>query len=344
MEHTQPSSRRNPERPSEAEWPLSRVLAALVLVPSVPMLLASAAALLLFYMAPVRFGNLISRLPGESLIRTILVFAPATLLAVVVLALLYAVDQGGSEDIIAAERSRSAAARPVKTGGYAPAAIRQTALTLSVIPLGVALLFALAVWSLSFISPGRFDRFIEPFPAERYLRALVPIAPWILFLLVLAVIAAITVQRERLRAQGSSRWMQDLMRGASEWTRWVVSAMLTFALPALGVSILALSLAWLRPERVSLWIERLPFDSLVRIGLLFAPPMLFTVVVLAALYLQAGGAQAPSATRREAPTGQNRQSRSLRSVLATAVLVVGLTFTVSLGFGLLGTVLYLVLR
>ncbi len=77
----------------------SRVVATLVLVPAVPMLLLSIASLGLFYLAPVRFGQLISRLPGESLIRTALVFAPATLFAIVVLATLYAVEkpvQGGA--------------------------------------------------------------------------------------------------------------------------------------------------------------------------------------------------------------------------------------------------------
>lgn len=343
MEHTQPTARRNPEQSDESSWPFSRVLAALVLVPSIPMLLASAAALLLFYMAPVRFGNLISRLPGESLIRTILIFAPATLLAVVVLALLYAVDQGEGEEPIGRDKESAEQVRPAAAGGYTAVAVRQTALTLSVIPLGVALLFSLAIWSLSFISPGRFERFIEPFPGERYLRALVPVAPWVLFLLVIVLIAVITVQRERSRTEGSKRWMQDLVSGAGAWARWAVSAMLAFALPALGVSLLALGAAWLRPERVSAWIEKLPYDSLVRIGLLFAPPMLFAVVVLAFLYLQSGRESEPKTTA----SGESERDafvRPLRSVLATGVMVVGLTFTVSLGVGLLGTVAYLLLR
>jgi hypothetical protein len=119
---------------------------------------------------------------------------------------------------------------------------------------------------------------------------------------------------------------------------------LTFALPALGVSILALALTWLRPERVSRWIEKLPFDSLVRIGLLFAPPMLFTIVVLAVLYLQAGRDQPAAVSKRDDQAMEKKTIRPLRSVLATGVLVIGLTFTVSLGFGLLGTVAYLILR
>jgi hypothetical protein len=342
MEHTQPTARRNPEQNGESNWPFSRVLAALVLVPSIPMLLASAAALLLFYMAPARFGNLISRLPGESLIRTILVFAPATLLAVVVLALLYAVDQGEGEPLVA-QQKESIQPGKAAAGGYTAVAVRQTVLTLSVIPLGVALLFSLAVWSLSFVSPGRFERFIEPFPGERYLRALVPVAPWVLFMLVIVLIAFITIQHERSRSENSRRWMQDLVSGAGVWARWAVSAILTFALPALGVSILALGAAWLRPERVSVWIEKLPFDSLVRIGLLFAPPMLFAVVVLAFLYLQSSRDPEPRATV-PGVSEDHEQTRPLRSVLATGVLIVGLTFTVSLGVGLLGTVVYLLLR
>lgn len=340
MEHTQPSAGQQSERGADSNWPMSRVLAALVLVPSIPMLLASAAALLFFYMAPVRFGSLISRLPGESLIRTILVFAPATLLAIVVLALLYAVDQGGGEANVQAAPSTEGS-QAAALGSYSAMAVRQTALTLSVIPLGVALLFSLAVWSLSFISPGRYDRFIEPFPGERYLRAMVPIAPWFLFVLVLVVLALITVQRERSRSGQPHRWMQALLGGAGAWTRWVVTAILTFALPALGFSTLALAAAWLRPERVSIWIEKLPYDAVVRIGLLFAPPMLFAVVVLASLYIQASRGEAE--TERDEVADQ-KAAFPLRSALATGVLVVGLTFTVSLGVGLLGTVLYLLIR
>ena len=74
-------------------WTSSKFVATAVLVPAVPMLLLSIASLGLFYLAPVRFGEIISRLPGKSLIRTALVFAPATLFAIVVLALLYAVEQ-----------------------------------------------------------------------------------------------------------------------------------------------------------------------------------------------------------------------------------------------------------
>lgn len=344
MEQTQPSPGEKAEQSSGADWPLSRVVAALVLVPSIPMLLASAAGLLLFYLAPVRFGNLISRLPGESLIRTILIFAPATLLAVVVLALLYAVDQTGTYQAPARGPALQERARTAEKGRDLPAAVRQTALTLSIIPLVAALLFSIAVWSLSFVSPGRFDRFIEPFPGERYLRAFVPAAPWVFFTLVLVMSAALIVQRQRTRSERSQRWFQDLLRGAGEWTRWVVSAILAFGLPALGVSILALGAAWLRPERVSAWIEKLPFDSLVRIGLLFAPPMLFTVVVLAFMYLQASrpkpGVKAQAADR----SSTQETGRSMRSALAAGVLIVGLTFTVSLGVGLLGTIAYLLIR
>jgi hypothetical protein len=295
-------------------------------------------------MAPVRFGNLISRLPGESLIRTILVFAPATLLAVVVLALLYAIDQGGVTPVREQPITRRSRARVLERGSYTPTAVRETALALSVIPLGVALLFSLAVWSLSFVSPGRFDRFIAAFPGERYLRSLVPVAPWILFISVIVMIALITVQRERSRSVASRRWGQDLLRGASDWIRWSVSAILTLSVPALGISILALGVAWLRPERVSIWIEKLPFDSLVRLGLLFAPPMLFTVVVLALLYLQAGQKGTRDGDQESDQKALPRDKRPLRSVLASGVLVIGLTFTVSLGVGLLGTVAYLLMR
>ena len=82
-----------PQGKGPGEWPYSRVLAALVLFPTVPMLMLSVSALALFYLAPSRFGALLSRLPGESIIRSALVFAPATLFAIVILALLYVLEK-----------------------------------------------------------------------------------------------------------------------------------------------------------------------------------------------------------------------------------------------------------
>lgn len=344
MEKIQPSNSRRQGQNERGGWPLTRVIAALVLIPSIPMLLGSIAALALFYMAPTRFGNVIARLPGESLIRSMLVFAPATLLAVVVLAVLYAVDQTGSAELSATGPARLAQERVVEAGRYSPAAVRQTALGLALFPIGAAFLVSLAVWSLSFVSPGRFERLLEPLPGERYLRALVPLAPWILFALVLVLGAALAVQSERKRSTHRGSWAQDMLGGVERWARWAVTGMLFFALPALGISLMGLAAMRLRPERVAVWFERLSFDTLVRFGLLFTPPVLFAVVMLGLVFLAQWkpGVRAENSGSEEASEARGRSS--LRSVLATGVMVVGFSFSAAFGLGLLAAVAYLLIR
>src|SRR3972149_4570000 len=79
---------RRPRGGSSTRW-----VAGLLLVPSVPLLLLSVGALGLFYVAPQRFGELLERLPGDQYLRSALAFAPAVLLAFVVLAILYALER-----------------------------------------------------------------------------------------------------------------------------------------------------------------------------------------------------------------------------------------------------------
>ena len=69
----------------------------MVLIAAIPMLLLSSLALIVFYAAPERFDSILARLPGETAIRTILIFAPVTLLAIIVLALLYAFEKPSTE-------------------------------------------------------------------------------------------------------------------------------------------------------------------------------------------------------------------------------------------------------
>src|SRR3989304_3819426 len=75
----------------------TRLLAGLVLVPAIPLLAFSVFALAVFYTAPERFGAWLARLPGDTYLRTALIFAPATLLAVVVMATLYLQDSARDE-------------------------------------------------------------------------------------------------------------------------------------------------------------------------------------------------------------------------------------------------------
>lgn len=304
----------------------SRVLAAIVLIPAVPMLLLSVGTLLLFYLAPTRFGELLSRLPGESFIRSALVFAPATLFAIVVLAVLYAVEKP------AMPASVEVVAKSTTVGGQRRLSLR--AASRFILPLlSAAWLFSLALWSLSFISPNRYERLLDPFPGESYLRSLTPVVPWILFVVVIvsALIAfsqdSTVGQRERLGAN-----TRRLIRPA-------VGAVLASAIPALLGSLAALGLYWLQPERFARLLERLPFDTLVRAAMVFVPPTSFVVVVLASLYLLG------TTLRETAAATRPHQLRSrTRSDLGMFVLVAGLSLSAALGLGLLGSILYLLLR
>jgi hypothetical protein len=312
---------------TSAGWPYSRVLAALVLVPAVPMLLLSVGTLLLFYLAPVRFGDLLARLPGESFIRTALVFAPATLFAIVVLALLYAVEKP-------VEASQKKAVRPgvrriPKQLSGARGAARLT-LTFAA-PLW---LFTLGLWSLSFISPVRFDRLLAPLPGDSYLRPLVPIAPWVLFLIVLAAAGFAFAREKPAKGLSEERSPERMLRPA-------IASVLISSLPALLASLAALGFYWLRPESFARVLERLPFDTLVRAGLVFVPPATFVVVVLASMYLL--GTRKPRAVEGRVPPARTAFT-SFRSNLGLFVLTAGLSLSAALGLGLLGSLIYIIVR
>ena len=312
---------------TSAGWPYSRVLAALVLVPAVPMLLLSIGTLLLFYLAPVRFGDLLARLPGESFIRTALVFAPATLFAIVVLALLYAVEKP-----VEAGREQSPKLEEQSIPKRLPGWHGVARLTLAVAaPLW---LFSLGLWSLSFISPGRFDRLLAPLPGDSYLRPLVPIAPWVLFVIVLAT-AGFAFSREKPeKGLAQARSPERMLRPA-------IASVLISSLPALLASLAALGFYWLRPESFARVLERLPFDALVRAGLVFVPPTTFVVVVLASMYLM--GTRVPGAVEGRVPPARGA-STSVRSNLGLFVLTAGLSLSAALGLGLLGSLIYIIVR
>ena len=307
-------------------WSSTRVLAAIVLVPAVPMLLLSVGTLLLFYLAPARFGELLSRLPGESFIRSALVFAPATLFAIVVLAVLYAIEKPAMPAKVEVKTKAAA------VGGQRPLSLRAT--SRFVLPISsAAWLFSLALWSLSFISPNRYERLLDPFPGESYLRSLTPVVPWILFAIVIvAALYAFNQDSTVGRREHLGASTRRLIRPA-------VGAVLASAIPALLGSLAALGLYWLQPERFARLLERLPFDTLVRAAMVFVPPTSFVVVVLASLYLLG------TSLRETAAATRPHQHRSrTRSDLGMFVLVSGLSLSAALGLGLLGSILYLLLR
>lgn len=340
MDHNFPTSS-NPRMIGHGQpWPYTRVVAALVLFPAVPMLLLSIATLALFYLAPGRFGSLIARLPGESFIRTALVFAPATLFAIVVLAVLYAVEKPRAE----------IETQPVKIQPRKRSLpVARTAGMLMLIAALPAFMFSLSVWALSFVSPSRFDRLLEPFPGEKYLRAATPFLPWMFFALALvAVLLLFSLERgkedvEHDTVEDTEVRLADEVQEPRLLIDYAVSVVLFAAIPALLGSLAALALYSVQPERFARVISRLPLESLVRASLLFAPPTSFIVVVLAALFLLRPRFIATTRSQDVGDGGIVEKS-PLRSTLAMWVLSAGLSLSAALGLGLLAVIAYLLLR
>jgi hypothetical protein len=116
-------------------------------------------------------------------------------------------------------------------------------------------------------------------------------------------------------------------------------------------------------ERLAWLAERLPAETLLRLGLMFSPAMLLGLVLLAGLYLAAPGRGEPpavttpafdahprratAAPRSERPDrlqDGSETSQGLRSGLALGVLVVGLGFTSLVGMATLVAVVFVLVR
>jgi hypothetical protein len=328
-----PSNSHNAIDDHTDRWPKTRFVATLVLIPSVPLLLLSVAALALFYISPNRFGDLISRLPGEAFVRMALVFAPATLFAVVVLALLYAFDRPTAKiATVEPDRGADVPITFMKEGG-ARSYTRWLA-RLSLAPAVLALLASTGLWALSFISPPRFDRLLTPLPGDRYLRPLVPWAPIGLFVVVLLGIYLAYDGRSFTRGVVSSSRPVSL----------AVGIVLVSAAPILLFTMAALGLYYLSPTRFEQVLARLPYEEFTRLVVTFAPAALFALVLLAFLYRQKQriGSTQPMEVNTARLMGINLQE--LRSTIAVWVLVGGLILTATVGLGLLCVVIYLIVR
>ena len=312
----------------------SRLVATLVLVPSVPMLLGSIAALALFYLAPTRFGELINRLPGETFIRTALVFAPATLFAIVVLAALYAVEKPDTAREVS--RVESAPPRPRAAAGKKRLTLNgQRVARISLTLLVPALLFSVGLWGLSFISPGRFERLIEPLPGDRFLRPLVGAAPIVLFALTLIALLFAFARHDR-------KWLEDAQERIARIT---VRSVLVLAVPAFLLTLGALILLLISPEGYARVVELLSYEEFIRLVLAFAPAILLATVILAVLYLrrsQWGLVESLKATATQQIAAA--EIKALRARIAPWILVAGLTLTTTMGLGLLGAGVYLLLK
>ena len=331
--HKNPTNSQNAMDDRTDRWPKTRFVATLVLIPSVPLLLLSVAALALFYISPNRFGDLISRLPGEAFVRMALIFAPATLFAVVVLALLYAFERPTAR--IAPAEPHRVEDVPItlgkEDGARSPA---RWLARLSLAPAVLALLASTGLWALSFISPTRFDRLLNPLPGDRFLRPLVPWAPIVFLIVVLLGIF--------LAFDGRS-----FTRGVARASRPVglaVAIVLVSAAPILLFTMSALGLYYLSPTRFEQVLARLPYEEFTKLVVTFAPAALFALVLLAILYLQKQRIGLTQSITENTTHQMGIRFQELRSTIAVWVLAGGLILTAAVGLGLLCEVIYLIVR
>jgi hypothetical protein len=295
----------------------TRWVAGLLLLPSVPLLLLSVAALGLFYVAPERFGELLERLPGDQYLRSALAFAPAVLLAFVVLAILYALERPAPAEGEGEAAASATAAAAVPRPPRASPAFRVSALALL---LATPAFLASAVAALlAFIAPGRFWQALSDLPGQSFLRAGVPLAP-VALLGFLAVAGFMAARTASPGWAGGRRWLTQAAARLPTATSLGLAVLLW--LGSLG----GLLLFQLRPELLQQLIERLTARTLFRIQLAFAPVILFAVVLLSGLSLIGRRA------------GRLASSQDARSSAAVAILSVGLVLTALLALALLAAV------
>jgi hypothetical protein len=304
---------------------LTRITAAAVLVPAVPLLLLSILALAAFYASPARFDRILTQLPGEELIRSLLVFAPATLLGIVILAVLYALE-------------RPAVAAPTKPvparGPTAGRQLRGLAAGL-LLPSGLLLLVSIALRIFDFVAPERWAALLAPLPGDRLLIPVIRLSPWILLgvTVILALLAwRRTGPEEVIQGAGAERKVARL--GAT--------ATLFAAVPLLGLALTALGLFAASPARFDALIARLTQATFIRLGLVFTPAALLSLVLLATLVLffsrfARSGGEAAQPAPSQVPSVS-------RQTLAVWVLTAGLALSAMIGLGLGGVAVYLVLR
>jgi hypothetical protein len=269
------------------------------------------AALALHYASPARFGEWLSRLPGDEVIRIALAFSPATLFAIVILAFLYARDTGGPPATRAAPAERPSVARSVAAAVLAVA--------------GPLLVISVAAFGLSFVSPERFEQIIGPLPGTPLLRYGVRFAPPVLAVVALPALYFVVAPRGAQELRREPAW---------GFARLSVGMVLIPAVPMLAASLLGLALLYLSPGRVESWLGRISGDGVIRLTLMLAPVLLFAVVLLASLYLSAG-------PRRHAVPSLTSETRGRLGVL---VLAGGLTLTALAALGVLGAAILALLR
>jgi hypothetical protein len=84
------------ERRAELPWKAARISVGMVLVPTVPMLIAALAGLAVLFLNPGRLESWLAEVTSGGFIRLVLSLAPVALFSVVFLALLYLISSGRS--------------------------------------------------------------------------------------------------------------------------------------------------------------------------------------------------------------------------------------------------------
>jgi hypothetical protein len=310
---TQPGTGVNKPVVSPLSGCSTQLLAGLILFPSIPLFFVSVAALALFYTMPERFGGLLARLPGDQFIRSALTFAPATLFALVVLALLYVVERpqsrtsGADDGLEPAEATERVVERGLASGRH----FLLVTARLGLIGGLLLLVFSVSLLAVSFVAPGRFGLWMDAIPGGGYLRSVVRVGPFLLF-------AGVVIAGLVLLLLGERRTVSRPGTGATV-AQFAAGAALLLAIPLLLASLGAFALYYLSPARFEALLLTISMDNLIRLSLIFAPAVLFSIVVLAGLVLFTGSvAQRPSANVR---TGDSVVFLSFGAGLFTALII-----------------------
>jgi hypothetical protein len=191
-----------------------------------------------------------------------------------------------------------------------------------------------AAQMMAFVAPGRIERLFDVLPATTLLTRLFHLSP-------IVVLAAVGIGLILGFVPGG----EAPVGVVRVWTTPRIArlgALLTLV-PALGLLLLTVSgwaLILASPERLAWLAEKLPAETLLRLGLAFSPVMLLGLVLLAALYLTAPGrGPSPRPLSRIAGEGVGGEG-AFRSGLALGVLVAGLGFTVLAGMAVLVAVVF----
>jgi len=276
-----------------------------------------------------------------------MIFAPASLVAVVVLATLYLRDSADQEEPSAR-----------LSGGLGRLA------RLSLVVTGPLLALIGAFAAARYLDAERVEQWLEALPGTRYVIQALDLAP---LALLLAVGVAILIGYAP-GGRPAAPWMPQRRWPRARVGRVAAGVVLTLATPALLLSLLGLVLQVVAPDRFARFLEPLPGDTYLRLLLMLAPTGLLAVLLLALLYLLGpldphrtqpvrtqpfGAPSGPAPTYGRVVPRQSAAaaistpgpalSPTLRSDLAMVVLVVGMVLAVAAGALLVGGMLVLLL-